>query len=218
MKTCFFHNQILYKNSCIRRAQSKRVSFIKDTQGGPTVKAKIWDVQKQVKALKKNLGKSGFKRDMAIAEIIIPLTYDQRERLQKEYRDQSKGKDLREQFYHKKRREAKPGFNKTMQLCLATDAERDAMGIHHALKMKPYNFNFLVEILAVRHSDHIRHIKQVYEQMYPKYTGGLENRFNFVAEGNPSMKQFLGALLRSAIKKLVFFIQANNYFSFHFCS
>ena len=168
--------------------------------------------------MKKNLGKSGFKRDMAIAEIIIPLTYDQRERLQKEYRDQSKGKDLREQFYHKKRREAKPGFNKTMQLCLATDAERDAMGIHHALKMKPYNFNFLVEILAVRHSDHIRHIKQVYEQMYPKYTGGLENRFNFVAEGNPSMKQFLGALLRSAIKKLVFFIQANNYFSFHFCS
>jgi len=174
----------------IKRLPSKRISFTKHQQGGPTIiEANTFDSKTKLKELKKLMKKKNVETDLAIATLFLGLTTRQRHLIEKEY-DQTEKKKLREQFQNKKRKHSRPGFNKTMQLILASDSERDALAINMALlKRKPTD---IVEVLATRPSKHIRHVREVYEKIYNKKVG--ETMLN-VFRDNSALNKFLGSLL-----------------------
>merc|ERR1712178_364547 len=111
----------------------------------------------------------------------------------KEYDNTEKGnKNLREQFQNKKRKHSQPGFNKTMQLILASDSERDALAINMALLRR--GPNDIVEVLATRPSKHIRHVREVSQKIYNKEIGNVVK--NAFREGD-ALDKFLGSLLHN---------------------
>ena len=136
--------------------------------------------------------KKDIKTDLLIAQFFLELTTRQRHILEKEYDQTEKGKNLREQFQNKKRKHSQPGFNKTMQLILASDSERDALAINMALLKR--NPNDIVEVLATRPSKHIRHVREVYQKIYNKEIGNVvKNAFREF----DALDKFLGSLLHN---------------------
>jgi len=79
-----------------------------------------------------------------------------------------------------------------MQLILASEPERDALAINTAMYNK--NSNDIVEVLATRHANHIRHINQVYSKLYNKELPRvMESAFPRNQYGNlfPFLKELL---------------------------
>lgn len=152
----------------LKKANSRRtITFTRHENGGPTIVAKpdSVDMDPILINLKKLLKQTPKKADLKIAELLVQLTTKQRHKLERLYDDSNPKKPLRSLFDDKKRK-SKPGFNKTIQLLLASDTERDALNIHQAMKKK--NYQLIIEILVTRHSIHTRHIRQVYEKLFHK--------------------------------------------------
>merc|ERR1711976_312911 len=83
----------------VKRLPSKRISFTKHQQGGPTIiESPTFDSKTKLKELKKLMKKKDIKTDLLIAQFFLELTTRQRHILEKEYDQTEKGKNLREQF------------------------------------------------------------------------------------------------------------------------
>ena len=151
----------------LRKNNSRRtITFTRHEQGGPTVRAREdWDVDNYLKELSKLLKMKPKNSDDKIADLLIRLTTNQRHQLERLFDESNQKKPLRS-YFHDKKRKSKAGFNKTMQLLLAADTERDALCINQALKRR--NYELIVEILVTRHSIHIRHIREVYAKLFEK--------------------------------------------------
>jgi len=177
-------------SAAIKRTPSKRISFTKHQNGGPTIiENRNWNSKQALtdlkKALKMNPAKGG---DVAVGTILLGMTTAQRHIIEREFEADGKRR-LRDLFQDKKRKKSSKGFNKAMQLVLASESERDALAINQAMLNNKYHD--VVEVLATRHATHIRHVKAVYLKLYGKAMKPVMD----AAFKDANLLRFLNALL-----------------------